>query len=346
MQVLSIVNPDLIEIAKTEVKELTKKKATITSPLTLQCELTTEQTLLYLVHAQAPRRVCLLLGKTNDPESFQPIFDKALFQDRSFKFEVENLKGQPNRLEVARKLGKPFFAYLQDQKTSLEMKNPDLLIIVFHHQGTYYLGLDLTGSERNARQYRLFAHQASFKGDLAYHCIRESLFTPEHSLLVGFAKDATLAIEAALFAQRKPLHESTDLMFNTLFPGTKLPEVKQESGQIISFDQTTSNLNAARKNAHLADVQIKVAKYSLEELDVKFDQDFFDTIIFHLTRKDEDAINELYYQTKYLLKKGGHLLFISRPSFDPSISDTFTLVKNLTLSRGDSNHKLTLLKKK
>ena len=84
----------------------------------------------------------------------------------------------------------------------------------------------------------------------------------------------------------------------------------------------------------------------LDEMDVKFSENEFDKIIFQITNKDENKLNEIYYQTKYVLKSGGILLFIGRENWEPSISDTFKLVSEEKIQRGGSVYKTWLLKKK
>ena len=72
----------------------------------------------------------------------------------------------------------------------------------------------------------------------------------------------------------------------------------------------------------------------------------FDNLIFQITHKDESKLNEIYYQAKYILKSGGTLLIIARENWDPSISDSFKLVSEEKIKRGESVYKIWLLKKK
>ena len=73
----------------------------------------------------------------------------------------------------------------------------------------------------------------------------------------------------------------------------------------IGFDEGYRNIVASRKNAKIAGVYdiTEFQKYSLVELDVKYSENQFDAVILHITTKDEDKINEIYYQMKYIIHK-------------------------------------------
>ena len=108
------------------------------------------------------------------------------------------------------------------------------------------------------------------------------------------------------------------------------------------------NVISARKNAKLAGVydKIEINKFSLDELDVKFAENEFNRLIFHITTKDESKINEIYYQASYILKKKGTLMLIGRPNWELSISSKFILKEEKEISRGSSVTKFWLLEKK
>ena len=75
---------------------------------------------------------------------------------------------------------------------------------------------------------------------------------------------------------------------------------------------------------------VTMNKFALDELDVRYDKDFFDVCIIHLTAKDEAFINEAYYQAKYILKNQGRLFIITRDQFSLSLSDSFTLLSEFS----------------
>ncbi len=268
------------------------------------------------VTLQAARRVVVALAETQDLDNITFSQLDVLPPKFTFKVEVENVKGQDNRIDIARKVAGSFFEQFSGEAT-LDLKKPQHLLVVYRQENTYYLGFSYEVEELNARTYRVFAHHASFKGDLAYYIVRKSGFEKGKKLLVGFCKDGSVAIEAALFG-----------------------------GSVTAFDESRPNVTAARKNANIAKVDIEVTKCGLDDLDVKFDKDQFDTCIFHVTHKDEENINELYYQTNYVLKSGGTLLIAGRANWELSISDKFELVEKNEIVRGDSVLMLYILRKR
>ena len=315
MKVYLIVNPHLEKLAQQEVKELINVEAEIKGTV-LEAEVNEEKLTTLLEKCQSARRI---LVSFSEVKNFNKInFENLnLFEEnKTLKIEVENVKGQENRLEIAKKVAAQLFKQL-DKNLSLELKKPDYLIVVYSNEGNYFIGLDLAG-EMNTREYRLFPHSATFKGDASYYIVRLSEYQKGEKLLVGYAKDGSLAIEAARYSGE---------------------EVK-------AFDESRQNITAARKNANIAKVNVNFQRYSLEELDTRFNKNEFDQVIFHITKKDEQHLNELYYQIKYILKSKGIAIFVTRPTWDLSISDAFTLVEKITLPIGESTHLLWKLKKK
>ncbi len=327
MKLLFLVNSDMEETSQKEIEEqFNTKVEVLNNVLITDCEFENEEEiLLKLKKLQSVRRVLVYLGKSNTFEDYQ-FQDEIIFNyfnnDKSFKILVENVKGNDNRMEIAKQIAGKFYSFLEtkDVQPKLELKNPDLLVEVYFNGNEYFFGIDLFGKEINIRDYRLFSHPGSFKGDLAYSIVRKSGYSPGKSLLVGFSKDGTIAIEAALFSKEK----------------------------LFAFDPSRQNITSARKNAHLAGVKdlIDFQKYSLDELDVRYSENEFDNVILQITTKDEEKINELFYQAKYILKSGGKLTLISRENFEVPTSSNFELLKTFSVRRGESLIKSTILKKK
>ncbi|MBS3116865.1 hypothetical protein J4421_04690 [Candidatus Woesearchaeota archaeon] len=358
MKLFIVVNNGFENLAKTELTELVKTESSL-FPNILECEVSeTSKIFTFLCHSQTSRRILVAITKTKEvetltlPKNFPwPDFFTSKI---SFKIEVEGVKGQENRFEIARNIAGKVFNFLEPLNISpfLELKNPQCLLIVFFNGKEYFLGIDLAGVELNSRYYRVFPHQASFKGDFGYYLARKSGFKSGEKLIVGQCKDGVIPIEAALFAHQIPVQNTTFFSYQHyhLFKKVNSPTTlsKKKSTVIYAFDEVLPNIIAARKNAKLAKVQeyIDFQKYSLEDLDVKHEEQSFDRIIFHLTSKDEDKINEIYYQSTYLLKPKGTLLLIGRGSWEVSISSKFTLIEEEEIKKGESVHKLWVLQKK
>lgn len=356
-----ITHHSLEQVAAREVKELMGKSA-IVYPSVIEFPASREELITLLFRVQSARRLLLAVGKYESLENinlyavyfpFSDIFSSA----KTFKVEVEGVRGQENRSAIAKELSHAFFSVLQTKYVitpKIELRKPDIVVIVFWNGKEYFVGMDLAGREINGREYRLFPHSASLKGDAAYVIVRKTEFAPGQKLLVGFMKDGTLAIEAALFANNKKMFPTTaPFSFQQwrLFQGIKLEECPvylSEKTLVYGFDEALPNVIASRKNAALAGVKdlVDLQKMNLDELDVHFGQNEFDHLIFMVTTKDEVKINEMYYQADYVLKSKGTFLIVTRSSWNLPISGKFKLLKKEVLERGESKHCLWLLRKK
>lgn len=356
------VHPSFEQIAKRELEELLNIKAKI-FPSVITFSAPKENFISLLFHTQIVRRILIALG--NYPTIGVLDFEKASFpladiftSDLTFKVEVEGVKGQENRSKIAQEFSSKLFSFLEQKysiKPKLQLRNPNITIIVFWNGTEYFCGIDVAGKELPGREYRIFPHSASFRGDAAYSFIRLLDFQPEKKLFIGFTKDGTAAIEAALFANRYPLFSLKQQFSFQQFPLFKELVVEKcllaptkKKIIIYSFDEALPNVIATRKNAALAGVKefIDVRKLALDELDVQFAENEFDFLLFLVTMKDELKINELYYQANYILKPKGRFLIVGRDKWELPLSTHFKLLKKEVLERGNSKHTLWLLEKK
>ncbi len=384
MKFFALVNAGLEETAQKEIKEILNAEAKI-YPRVLEFEVKLREDAIKLIyHSQSIRRIIFSLGQFKDQESIDfgsknklKELDWADFfsSGLTFKVEVENVKGQENRNQIAHDVAGKIYSQLEKSALSpqIQVKKPDFLVIVFFNGREYFIGVDLAGVELNSRYYRVFPHSASFKGDLAYFFVRKSGFMPGSKLLVGFMKDCALAIEAAIFSQGLLVHNAEEKNFSfykfpffrdltvasligLLSPGPgkaagkesgKKEEAKNEKVKIFAFDESPQSYIASKKNAQLAKISqhLSVSKYSLDELDVKFSENEFDVVIFQVTTKDESKINEIYYQAGYVLKKKGRLLLIGRKAWPLSVSSKFRLLSTEEVQRGDFSYKFWLQEK-
>lgn len=357
MDCFLLVNPGLEQLAQQELEELVKTKASI-SGQALEFSLPGNKELIALcTRGQSFRRLLVLIEKFSKLEEFD--VDKIDFPwpdyfppQFSFKIEVEGVKGQENRFQLVREGAQKLFPCWEKKRftPTLDVKKGQFSLVLYWTGRHYLLGIDCIG-EVDARSYRLFPHQATFKGDLAYYFIRQSGFKPKEKLLIGFVRDGGLAIEAALYANKLPGRQVVKVP-RSAFPLPQLPQrpLKQKkiSSPIISFDPNRQNIIAAQKNGRIAGVTeaVEFHRYSLDELDTRFSPEEFDRIIIHLTRKDEEKINELFYQCNYVLEKAGHLFIIGRTGLELPVPENYGLVKEQEIQRGESTYKWWLMKKK
>jgi len=345
-------------LAAQEVEELVGVKA-VSSEAVVEFEVQKKEDFLKLLqHGQSFRRILILIDKNKNVDKLD--LEKKSFpwlefisSELSLKVVIENVKGNDNRLILARKVMSKLFRLCEDKlkfTPNIEMKHPQAEIVLCRSGEEYLLGIDLGGKDLNSRSYRVFASQASFKGDLAYYFVRQSGFKPGDKLLVGFAKDGALAIEAGLFSAHSKVSETTELSW-AKFPFSKNLEIKagkSSNVKVAAFDESSQNTIAAKKNIALARLKeiVNFSRYSLDELDVKFSEEEFDRIIFQITTKDEEKLNEIFYQSSYLLKSKGTLLMITRKGLEISTPSKFKLVSEEEVQRGDSYYKLWLLEKR
>ena len=252
---------------------------------------------------------------------------------------MENVAGQELRQTIAKSVYNLLDTVFQNNSINVRVdyKKPDVLIIVYFTGEEYIIGIDLYNQELNSRDYRVFPHSAVFKGDVAYWLIRESGYAPGEKLLVGLVKDGTPAIEAGLYAGHLPIRK--DLV-------TEI--IPRPFAVIEAFDSSLSNVLAARKNVTLAHLRhgINIQHLSLEDLDAHYEELYFDRMVFMVTSKDEEKINELYYQARLLLKDGGTILIMGRDRWELPVSDRFELISTQKIKRGEGSSGVWLLRKR
>lgn len=374
MECFALVNPGLEAVAQQEIKELVKAKAIISRQALEFSVAGTKELVAISTQGQSFRRLMILMGKFAQvedlnlnslsfpwPDYFPPAF--------SFKIDVEGVKGQENRFELAGQLLKKLFPFFQEKgfMPTADVRKGMFTLVLYRTgsdteidseskaENQYLLGLDCTG-DVDSRAYRIFPHQATFKGDLAYYFVRKSGYQPasKSKMLIGFVRDGGLAIEAALFANKLPMREVAKMPFHN-FPSLaseKSPEKKKKTvkmlSRIISFDPNRQSIIAAQKNGKIAGAAeaIEFHRYTLDELDTRFSTEEFDNIIVHLTKKDEEKINELFYQGNYVLKKGGCLLVIGRGGLELPTPENYRLKEQGEIQRGDSGYKWWLMEKR
>ena len=346
MKYYILVSPGILDIAAQEVKSLLKITPTIKNNI-IEFSTTEQNALQFAQHTQTARRLLISCGSYKSLEDFKPEILDIIPKNITCKIEVENVKGQDNRTALSKQI-------YPKKKLNIDQKKPQLLIIVYNNEEELIVGIDLLGIELNKREYRIFPHSASFKGDLATFFIKKSDFKQNEKLLVGFCKDGTLAIEAALSVTNKPLLDLEEKQHSfhnlPLFKDITLPISEPHTETIVhAFDPSSRNITAASKNARLAHVKdyVKFQQLPLDELEYKYQDHQFNRMILHVTKKDEDKLNEIYHQATQLLQSGGKLLLIARPQWDISISERFTLLEDTILPWGkNSEFRYWLLQRK
>ena len=260
MKAYTIINSGLEKVAGKETEELLNYKIKV-KPSVIELDVSPQELVNYSFKVQSARRVLVALGECKDLDSFQFLEN---LQDLRYTIKVEGVKGQNNRQKIAKQLGKIITA---KKEIKFDYKNPDVIIVVFFNGESYFIGLDVMGTELDQRHYRVFPHSASFKGDFAYFFLRKSGFVKGNSFLMDFCKDGSIPIEAAIYESGslvQDLDETYSFEKIDLFKGCQKPIfIKNDVNNIIAVDETMQNTNAARKNAKLANVNVDIRKYDL-----------------------------------------------------------------------------------
>ncbi len=360
-KIIALSEAGVEQLAQQEVKELINVDAQVSGQVLDFSVSDFKQLLKYVYRTQAAKRVGLFLAKVPkiemlDISALDFAWKNYFSSELNFKVEVLGVKGHKNRLAISKHVVGQVFKVFDTIGISpqIELRKPQLIIFVYFDGENYNLALDVCGVELTSRHYRLFTNSASFKGDLAYYFVRKVGFS-DGKLLVGFVKDGTLAIEAVLHTNELPVLSKKvsrysfgkfPLLCEFDFIGFRSGFSGQDK-KVFAFDSSRQNVTAANKNALLAGVKnnVEVIKCMLDELDVKYEEGQFDNFTLQLTQKDEDKLNEIYYQASYVLKQGGKLLLIGRQKFAPTVSGKFKLVSEEEFDKGGNVHKVVVLQK-
>ncbi|MBI2669120.1 hypothetical protein HYX14_04730 [Candidatus Woesearchaeota archaeon] len=350
MKLFAYVNPGLEQLAVQEIKEVIDVNA-VASEQAVEFDASPEEALKLLFKGHSFIRICALVSKSMEP-ALNTIFpwNDFFVPNTTFKLELKGIQGEEERQRISKLYFAPLFSELKNFSPKVDFKKPQITLFLLYNNQHYYLGVDLAGFDLNSRYYRVFTSQASMKGDLAYYFLRKAEIKPKQNILFCWVKDGTMAIEAATYLNDLPVQsprQQYSFSHFPLFQSLSLPTLPEKNNIIHSVAESLPTFNAFRKNASIAGVQnlVKIHRYALDELELKFEKEEFDTVFFYITKKDENKINELYYQTNSILKKKGKVIFITRKGLDLPVPSNSTLLLREDVQRGDSTYCLWMMQK-
>ena len=264
MKCFILVTAGIEDVAIIELLELVCKNGKKVGSGILEADLNPEEILNLCSYSQSFRRILVAVSQNTDLKkiNFSQLIYPHFFSDKStFKFEIEGIKGNENRLNLCRQLATELIAITKKSShlnLTVDLKKPDVLFLLFFTDNIFFLGIDCCGLELDKRPYRLFPHKASFRGDLAYFFLRKSGWNKKDSLVIGFIKDGVLPIEAALFFSGKKINSGPFLcsnfpIFQNITPAIT-PEKTDLFSSIVAFDDNLMNIRATQKNLQLAGV--------------------------------------------------------------------------------------------
>lgn len=215
----------------------------------------------------------------------------------------------------------------------VDLENPDVLFCMYVFRDRFYFGVDFAGFDLSKRNYRIFALSDAIKATAAYALVRLGGYKKGMVMLDPFTHSGTVAIEAALFATKKPVNYYGKDRFGFLnFPQFKGVDFSKffekhdrfdaELKGITASDSQQRHVRAAEKNAKIAGMnkQINFTRMEIEWLDTKFEKQSVDRIITNppkasrlLTEKGiEKMYQELFYTADFILKPDGRIVLLAK----------------------------------
>lgn len=345
MKGLVVTNSEYVSLV--EVKELIGKKGKIGKKVVIfDCE---------------PKELCDLcyFGR-----SFSKVIELLCYfkfknlEDIKNKIKINDFKAESFAVRCIR-IGNHSFSSTDVEKIcgdavrgKVDLKNPQKILVAYIYENNFYFGIDYSGVDLGKRDYKIFSHPASLRGDIAYSLLRIADFEKKDILLDPFCGSGTILIEAALFAINKSVNYYNKNKFAFLkFMNYEFKDKIDEESRIFGTDSSQNAIIAAQKNAKIAGVDIKFSKTDVSWLDTRFSENYFDKIVtnppaFSNKRKNEQtkkSIEELFSNAKYILKpKGTITLITQKPEIIEEIAtrNCFKLKKKTAIG----NHSVLVFK--
>jgi len=274
----------------------------------------------------------------SEKQSFSEHTPKSKISDDSKNFQSkidnENLHSE----ETAANVGALIIKNIKKNKKynqKVELDNPDITFLIFINKNSAYFGIDFSGRDLHKREYKLFAHPASLRSTIAYSLLRIADLKEKQIMLDPFCHSGEIPIEAALFTTNFPVNYYSKekfaftkfkplnkFNFTKFFKDIDKKITKPKKALVNCFDNKTTNLNAAKKNAKIAGIHkvLNFSRMETEFLEIKLDKQSADKIITHppdptrtANPKDiEKLYDEFFYQSEFILKKKGKILTITK----------------------------------
>ena len=341
MKGLAITNIGIEKVSSKEVKELIKAKTEVLKGgVSFDIKELSDLCLL-CYKAQSVSRVLLLLkkfkiNKIADLKQIEKIdFTEYLESKQTFASRCMKI-GEFSTREIEEEVGAIIIDSIENKtkrKQKVNLDNPDVTFFSYVVNNEIYFGIDFAGVDLSKRDYKIFGHQRSLKGTIAYSLLRIADYNNKKILVDTFCNDGSIPIEASLFASGFPvnyydknkfaflkLKQFKGLDFNKFFE--KYGRTKEIKGKINAFDSEQRFVKTAEKNAKIAGVlkTINFSRIEAEWLDTKFKKAEVDLIVTNPPRiskyaREQDfrkLFKELFYQADYVLKKDGKVVVIAK----------------------------------
>lgn len=336
MKGMALVSRGIEEYASREIGELTGSECRTEDGCVIFEFSDIEDLCLLCYKSQSANRILHLLCEFEFGDLFEEIGDfikkinfETLTKDyRRIGIECMRIGNHKfNSMDVESRIGRLLMEKCGEEK-SIALQDYEILVFAYIIDNKFYLGIDYSGFEMNKRDYKVHTHSNSLRGTIAYALIREAGLQKDHVVLDPFSRDGVIPIESALYCADFPVnyYKKEKLAFPRLknvMDAEKLfksmdKKIKNRKTRIFCLDHLFKYVDYSRKNAKIAGVDklINFSRVELEWLDIKFKKESVDRIITNPpTSKNaglDKVYNEFFYQSQYILKKGGFIALISK----------------------------------
>ena len=377
MKGMIITHPGLEAVSGKEIKELVGADCKLKRSVALFSTDSFEDLCKLSYLSQSAIKVIQLFfsATINDMDDVLPaIKDLDLsewLKDRTFAVRSRIINNDSvDTMESERLMGEVIYNKYHDKLgAKVNLENPDVTFFAYVIDAEFYFGVDFAGFDLSKRNYRIFALSDSIKATVAYSLVRLGGYKKGMKLLDPFAQSGTVAIEAALFASKKPVNfygkdrfaflkfpQLKDFDFEKFF--AKYDKFDTELNGITASDSQHRHVKAAEKNAKIAGMnkQINSTRMEVEWLDTKFEKESVDRIISNppkisrlLTEKGiQKMFQELFYTANFILKPDGRIVLLVKnykQILNHATRYNFELKANFQLQQGKEDFSILIFEK-
>ncbi len=285
------------------------------------------------------------------------VIDFFLDKPDELKFRVlcEGISGNETRISLCGEANKIVATAFESMgvKPIIDYKTPQIVFSLSQEPNTkkFTLGLRLHLDDLDKRDWRVYTHKASFRGDFASAICQSAGLTENQNLVSLFSRDGAIVIEAACKLYDKPIRRISKILQTKLSKTPSISKIVQPThcqSKIFLVDDSSSNIRAANNNAKLAGAHnyLHYIKTAIDEIHTKIEKNSVDVVIVQLTTKDERRINEILSQSTSLLRAGGVILFVGRSGFELEGDSMYSLLWHKLIPRGSGSISLHCFEKK
>ena len=331
MKALALTNKGLEEFCEKEIKEKIK---TSTTKIKENCVFfeakDIDELCSFAYTSQTSAKVLLLI----DEFSFrgqQDLIKKAsekkqeiekYISGKTFKVNTKRIGDHEfSSMDISIEIGK-------DLEGEPDFKSPEVIVYVFINQDEASISIDLIGFDSSKRNYKIFNHPQSIKGNVAFSLLMFAGYKKDRIVIDPFCGTGPIPIEAALYSTDFPVnyYNKNQLLFSNIhkfdFEKSDKKISKENKDSIFAFDHQIRHVNSTKKNAKIAGINksISISKLGVRWLETKFDENSVDMIVTHPPqlskntnpKEVEKVYDEFFYQVEFVLKKKGCVAILSK----------------------------------